>query len=373
MEKQYILKKEHILLTVLFGLIILALYLFYRILAPFLVPLCWSAIFVVIFYPLCQKTDKYIKSPNLRSLLFTTLVVILIIAPAIYLGVALAQEAMAIFDYSSEWVDQGKLDNLIDIKNSSFYLMLQDKLSPYVDISQLDLNVIIEKSLQSVSRIALTQTTNILANAGIVIFDFSLMVFFMFYFFRDGEKLFNQIMEAVPADNIKSKKTLSHLRKVIESTMYGGVVVSLLQGFIGGVMFLIMGLPSPVFWGAFMSFLAFIPIVGPSLIYIPAGLLLIFTGSPVKGILLIIIGTFIVSQIDNILRPMLVSGKTGMHTMLLFISILGGIYVFGLLGIVLGPFIAAVFVTMFDVFRLRLTENGALIANNNEVPDDLED
>lgn len=358
MAKQYILKKEHILLTILFGLVLLALFLFYRILAPFLVPLCWAAIFVVIFYPLYQKADTYIKSPNLRSFLFTVLVVFLIIAPAVYLGVALAQEAMSMFDFSKEWVNQGKIDALLDIKTSPFYVLLQDKLSPYVDLSQIDLKVIIEKGLQSVSRTALTQTTRVLTNAGIVIFDFSLMVFFMFYFFRDGEKLFNQIMEAVPADSDKSWKTLKHLRRVIESTMYGGVVVSLLQGFIGGLLFLIMGLPSPVFWGAFMAFLAFIPIVGPSLIYIPAGLILILTGSSIKGILLIVIGTIIVSQIDNLLRPMLVSGKTGMHTMLLFISILGGIYVFGLLGIVLGPFIAAVFVTIFDVFRLRLTENG---------------
>ncbi|MEZ5357350.1 MAG: AI-2E family transporter [Candidatus Zixiibacteriota bacterium] len=364
MAKQYILKKEHILLTILFGLVLLALFLFYRILAPFLVPLCWAAIFVVIFYPLYQKAGTHIKSPNLRSLLFTILVVFLIIAPAIYLGVALAQEAIVMFDHSREWVEQGKIDDLIDIKNSPFYVMLQGKLAPYVDLSQIDLKVIVEKSLQSVSRTALTQTTRVLTNAGIVIFNFSLMVFFMFYFFRDGEKLFNQIMQAVPADSEKSRKTLKHLKKVIESTMYGGVVVSLIQGFIGGLLFLIMGLPSPVFWGAFMAFLAFIPIVGPSMIYIPAGLILIFTGSTVKGILLIVIGTIIVSQVDNFLRPLMVSGKTGMHTMLLFISILGGIYVFGLLGIVLGPFIAAVFVTIFDVFRLRLTENG--IAESSE-------
>ncbi|MCK5125252.1 MAG: AI-2E family transporter [candidate division Zixibacteria bacterium] len=358
MAKQYILKKEHILLTVLFSFIVLALYLFYRILAPFLIPLCWSAIFVVIFYPLYQKADKYIKSPNLRSLLFTLLIVLLIIGPAVYLGVSLAQEAMSLFDYFKESLDQGKLDEIINIKNSTFYLMVQNKLAPYVDLSQLDLRVIVEKGLQSVSHLALVQTTNVLTNTGKVIIDFSLMVFFMFYFFRDGEKLFNQIMETVPADSEKSRKTLRHMRKVIEGTMYGGVVISILQGFIGGVMFLIMGLQSPVLWGVFMAFLAFIPIVGPSMIYIPAGLILIFTGSTVKGVLLIVIGTFIVSQIDNFLRPMLVSGKTGMHTMLLFISILGGIYVFGLLGIVLGPFIAAVFVTMFDVFRLRLTENG---------------
>ena len=150
--------------------------------------------------------------------------------------------------------------------------------------------------------------------------------------------------------------SVTHLKNVIESTMYGGLVIALIQGFLGGLLWLIMGLPSPVFWGAFMAFLAFIPIVGPFLIYIPAGIVLLLTGSPIKGVLLIVIGTVVVSQIDSILRPLLVSGKTGMHTMLLFVSIMGGVSMFGLLGIVLGPFIAAVFVSMFDIFRLKLTE-----------------
>ena len=127
-----------------------------------------------------------------------------------------------------------------------------------------------------------------------------------------------------------------------------------------------MGLPSPGFWGAFMAFLAFIPILGPFLVYIPAGLILIVMGSYVKGILLILIGTVVVSQIDNILRPLLVSGKTGMHTMLLFVSIMGGVSIFGLLGIVLGPFIAAVFVSLFEIFRLKLTEDDGPVETPGE-------
>ena len=117
-----------------------------------------------------------------------------------------------------------------------------------------------------------------------------------------------------------------------------------------------------------MAFLAFIPILGPFLVYVPAGLILIATGSVIKGVLLIVIGTVAVSQIDNILRPLLVSGKTGMHTMLLFVSIMGGVGMFGLLGIVLGPFIAAVFVSMFDIFRLKLTEDDTVAVEINPPP-----
>ena len=351
------MKKEYFFITIFFSLLVLSFYLFYALMAPFLKSMCWAAIFAIIFHPLYAKLKSRVHSDNLRALILTSLIVVLIIGPFTMLGVALVQEAIGMFDHFSTFVESGKLDSLLDFKNSPLYLYIQDKLAGYVDLSQLDLRVIIENSLKSVSKIALSQVTNILANTGRVMFQFGMMVFFMFFLFRDGAELFDRIKSIIPMSVERADITVNHLKKVIEGTMYGGLVVSLIQGVLGGVLFVIMGLPSPVFWGAFMAFLAFIPIVGPFLIYVPAGLILILTGSTVKGVLLIAIGTIAVSQIDNILRPLLVSGKTGMHTMLLFVSIMGGVNLFGLLGIVMGPFIAAVFVSMFDIFRLKLAED----------------
>jgi len=350
------MKKEHFFASLFFALVILSFYLFYRLLAPFLIPICWAAILVIIFNPFYTRLCNRVRRPNLCALIATTAIVLLIIAPAAYLGIALIQEAMGMFDQFRQWVDSGQMDNLLNIKNSPFYLMMQDKLSPYADLSQLDLKVIIGNSLKSMSKVALSQTTQILTNTGRVLFQFGMMIFFMFFLFRDGENLFDQIKDIIPMGKQRADATVAHLKRVIESTMYGGVVVSLIQGLLGGLLFVIFGLPSPVFWGAFMAFLAFIPIVGPFLVYIPAGMILMATGSMIKGILLIAIGIVAVSQLDNFLRPLLVSGKTGMHTMLLFISIMGGINMFGLLGIVLGPFIAAVFVSIFDIVRFKLHE-----------------
>jgi predicted PurR-regulated permease PerM len=138
--------------------------------------------------------------------------------------------------------------------------------------------------------------------------------------------------------------------------MYGGVVVALLQGLLGGILFAIFGIASPVFWGAVMALLSIIPFVGAFIIYIPAGLILIFNGSYISGILVIAIGTVVVSQVDNIVRPLLVSGKTEMHPLLLFFSMLGGVALFGLLGVVLGPLIAAIFVTLLQILELKLHE-----------------
>lgn len=365
------MKREYFFISVFFAVVALSFYLFYRLLAPFLLTICWAATFAIIFYPLYNKLEKKIKSSSLRALILTALVVLLIIGPIAYLAVALVQEAAGMVNYISAWIDEGKLDTILNFKNSPMYAVIESKLSPYFDLSHLDPKVILENALKTVSGIVVSQATVALTNAGRLAFQFSLMVFFMFFLFRDGQRLVDQIRSVIPMPRDKADITVDHLKTVIETTMYGGVVVALLQGFLGGMMFLILGLPSPVFWGAVMAFLAFIPILGPFLVYIPAGLILISTGHIAKGVILIAVGTAVVGQVDNFLRPLLMSGKTGMHTMLLFISIMGGVTLFGLLGIVLGPFIAAIFVSIFDIFRIKLAESDQPVPATASPPNEM--
>jgi predicted PurR-regulated permease PerM len=364
------MKKEYFRVFIFAGVTILAGYLFYRLLNPFLAPLCWAAIFAIVFFPISNKLHRWIKSDSLRAVLVTALVIVVIIGPVAYLGVSLVQEAITLFDTVSGWVDSGKLNALVDFKNTAVYHSLETRLAPYVDLSHLDLQVMLENGVKKISTFALAQATKVLTNIGKILFQFVLMIVFLFYFLRDGETLLDYARGIIPLAPDKAAVTIAELKKVIQSNMYGGLVVALLQGFLGGMLFLIMGLPSPVFWGAVMAFLALLPLIGPFIIYIPAGIILIATGSPVKGILLIAIGTVVVSQIDNFLRPILASRDTGMHTMLLFVSIMGGAAVFGLLGVVLGPVIAAIFVTIFDIFRLKLmeTNGGASSAATEESP-----
>jgi len=136
--------------------------------------------------------------------------------------------------------------------------------------------------------------------------------------------------------------------------MYGGVVIALLQGILGGILFWIIGIPSPVFWGAIMAFLAIIPVVGAFIVYVPAGIILVLSGSVAKGIIVILVGSLVISQVDNVIRPYLISGRTSLHPLLLFFTILGGIALFGLLGLIIGPMIAAGFTILLQVFEMRL-------------------
>ena len=218
-------------------------------------------------------------------------------------------------------------------------------------------------ALGGVSGFIVRNTTSVLANIGEAGFHFVLMLLTMYYLFKDGDGLMERLRDSISLPDDRATSMLKHITDVIRATIYGGLVVAFVQGTLGGLLFLILGVRSPVFWGAVMGFLSLIPFLGAFLVYIPAALIFIVGGSYIKGLVLLIFGIGVVSQIDNFLRPLLISGRTEMHPLLLFFSIAGGLSVFGLLGLVMGPVIAAIFVAIFDLYRMALHQDPAMAAD----------
>jgi predicted PurR-regulated permease PerM len=175
----------------------------------------------------------------------------------------------------------------------------------------------------------------------------------MFFFFRDGDKLVERMRELLPMSADLKQNVTGCLKEVIHATIYGGVLVAGLTGLIGGIIFHILGLPSPIFWGTLMAFLSLIPVVGPYLIYIPAAIILILSGHWIKGVILLALGALVINVTEGMLRPVLISSRTRIPTLALFFSILGGIRAFGLLGIILGPVLAAIALTLIEVYKPR--------------------
>jgi predicted PurR-regulated permease PerM len=347
------MKREYFLISIFFLISAIFFYLFYRIIIPFLSPIIWAAVFAVLFNPLYNRLLKRIHSKGLTSVLMCAIIVVLIIGPLTYLLIALVNEATTAVAKVNEMSKSGELSNLLSF-NIPFLDTLREKLSRYYDISKINLNQLVRDAIDSVSKVLITQTSWVITNATKSVFYFFLMIFTMFYFFRDGEKIVHRLRRLMPLSPNQISVTFKQLRDIILATMYGGVVVALIQGMIGGVLFFALGIPSPVFWGAVMAFLSIIPFIGAFIVYIPAGIILALTGSYIKGLIVILVGTFVISQIDNVLRPFLISGKAALHPLLLFFTIMGGIAMFGLLGIVVGPIIAAIFLTLLKVFEFKL-------------------
>lgn len=347
------MKQEFLLTALFFAITAVFFYLFFQIMVPFFVPICWAAVFAVVFFPLYEKLLTRIKSRKLTSLTVCFLIIVLIIGPLAYLFTALVNEAADAVAKVNAMYKSGQLDDLLSI-NLPWMEPLKEKLSQYYDLSQVNLETIAKNSVDEISGAILNQTSWLIANGTKAIFYFALMIFTMYYFFTDGEKIIDSMKRLMPLPSEQVASTFGQLREVIQATMYGGLVVALAQGLIGGILFAAVGIPSALFWGAIMAFLSIIPFVGAFIIYVPAGIILIIGGSFVKGLVVIAVGILLISQIDNVVRPYLISGRTSLHPLLLFFTIMGGIFVFGLLGIVLGPIIAAVFITLLRMFELSL-------------------
>jgi len=346
------MKRDHFLIALFFAITVITFYLFYQIVVPFFIPICWAAVFAILFSPFYEKICKRIKSRGLSSLVVCFLIVVLIIGPITYLFVALVDEAIDAVASVNEMYRSGRLDELLTV-DIPIISTVKEKLTGF-GLSEINLDELARDAMNRVTGVVISQTTWLVANATKAIFYFALMVFTMYYFFKEGTRIVAKLKRLMPIPPEQVSTTFAQLGDIIQATMYGGVVIALLQGVLGGILFLAVGIASPVFWGAIMAFLAIVPFVGAFLIYVPAGIILMIGGSYVKGIIVILIGSLVISQTDNVVRPFLISGKAAMHPLLLFFCILGGIYLFGLLGLVLGPIIGALFMTLLKIFEYTL-------------------
>ena len=347
------MKREHIALVIFVALIAITIFLFYSIFKPFLASIIWGAVLAGIFYPLNAVFIRRRLRDNLRATIMCIIVVAVIIVPAVFLTIGLIGEASSSLPKLRQAIDQGQLDFLLKPEAYGWNEKIKDFLGDYVDTSNLDIESIIVNNVQRLSTFLLQQFSNLIGNFSLAIVSFAFAVLSMFFFFRDGDRLVVRLKDLLPMSEDLKLNLTRRLKEVIEASIYGQVLVAAIQGVLGGLIFWATGLPSPIFWGTVMAMLSLIPIVGPYLVYLPAGVILIVAGSWIRGVIVLVVGLVVVSQSDNILRPMIVSSRTKIPTLALFFSILGGIKLFGLLGIILGPVVVSIIFTLIEVYRPR--------------------
>jgi predicted PurR-regulated permease PerM len=189
---------------------------------------------------------------------------------------------------------------------------------------------------------------------------FFLMLYLLFFFLRDGQRLLEGLVRALPLGDARERHLLSRFAEVSRATIKGTVVVGVVQGAIGGGAFALLGIGAPVLWGVVMSLLSILPAVGPALVWLPAAIVLIISHEPVAGIALIAIGVLVIGLVDNMLRPILVGRDTRMPDYLILLSTLGGLAGFGLAGIIIGPIIAAFFLSVWQMAQEEFSPAASL-------------
>jgi len=346
------MKKEHVFLIFILFFTFLVFYLFYRILSPFLEPIFWAIIISIVCYPFFQKLQRIMKQRrSLSAMTMTLLVVFILLLPLTLLIVNLANEVVKGYYWVEEMTKEGRLQAYLEqIRGIPILDRAFEKLGQYIDLSQIDPQHLLLKNIQKVSTFFFNQSSIILKGLSGFVIGFLFALLSLYYLFKDGHHLFETLKEILPI-RPKERDLLFHrLQEMIIATIYGGVLIAVIQGLLGGVSFWILRIPSPVLWGTAMALLSFIPFGGTALIWGPTAIFLFIQGTFIKGIILLAIGVFIISMVDNVLRPFFVGARTKIHPLLLLFAVLGGIQVFGMIGLVAGPLIAVLCITLIEIY-----------------------
>jgi len=346
------MKREHIFLIFILFLTFLSIYLLYQILRPFIPSIIWAILLAMIFYPLFQKLQRILKKREILSAaLMTLLVLLIIVLPFSLLLASLASEVVDVYHRVEEMIKTGQLLAYVEqMREIPILKWILDRLSQHIDLSQADPLPLLLKNLKQISTFIFNQTTTLLKGFSTFIAGFFFTLLSLYYLFKDGSRFFKGLKEIVPLPKKERDLLIQRFKDMIYATIYGGILIAIIQGVLGGVSFWVLGLPSPIFWGTAMALLSFIPIGGTALIWAPTAIILLIGGAVLKGLILLGLGVFVISMVDNLLRPFFISAKTNIHPLLLFFSVLGGVQAFGLIGLVAGPLIATLFLTMVEIY-----------------------
>jgi predicted PurR-regulated permease PerM len=319
-----------------------ALYLCWLMLEPFISVLVWASVLALTFAPVHARMLKRTRKPNLSALLATLFVVFVIGVPFGLVTWAIVREVVPAIE-----MFQAAFAELLDPESHAAGPAMR-WLGEHVDLPQARLQILDKLGAMS-SEIA-SRTVAIVGNVVMMFVQALFVVFVMFYLFRDGKIVREALAGAIPLRNRETRMILSRVREVVGASVNGVLVIATIQGTLGGIAFAALGLPSAIVWGAAMIFLSLIPVAGAFVIWVPAAIYLAVTGAWIKALLLTLWGVVVIGLVDNFLRPRLVGQRAKLHDLFIFFAVLGGLQVFGLIGLVLGPVVLAVALSLFETF-----------------------
>jgi len=318
----------------------------YRVFEPFLEPLGWAAVLVICVYPLHERFLRRV-GPVRAAALSTLCVAFLLIGPALSLAGGLVAQARGAVHYLEGGPD---LSQQIPPSVHNALDWLSHHGMPGVETDPIEM--VRQTAARIASRFA-DSAGDALRNVFSVTLKVLVLLFALFFLFRDGPALVVRTHNILPFDEEHRGRIMGQTRDLIFASVTASLIIGAIQGVLGGIGFAIVGLPSPLFWGALMGLLSLLPLIGAWLVWGPAVLWLAARGQYGRAILLVVICAGVAGVLEHFVRPLLLSGKTQMNALLILLSVLGGISVFGFLGFILGPVVVAIASTILDVYTAQ--------------------
>jgi predicted PurR-regulated permease PerM len=320
------------------GAVLLA-FLVYQLFRPFLVPLAWAGVLAVCFYPTHARLERRVpRAP--AALLSTASVAILVIVPLMIVGSAFVSQASRLLEEVP-----GIMSGMPAFASRALHGALR-----YVPGGQsFDPATLLDESARRMAAFLSVRAAAAVQNVVGFVVDLVITIFALFFLFRDAPILMSAIRRVIPLPADVRERLIEQTRALVTASVTSSLIVATVQGVLGGLAFWALGLAAPVVWGVVITVLCLLPF-GAWIVWGPAAIWLVATGSVGRGLVLGAIGDAVVSAVDNVLRPILLSEQTEMNGLLLFIALLGGVIAFGTVGLVLGPVLMATGVALFEAF-----------------------
>lgn len=345
---------SHIVHFIIFAL---AVFLFFKIIEPLITIFLTSIIITYISFPLYKQLSKLV--PNFFSIILTILVVVLVLMlPFSYLIFKISQQSFEFYNSLTGNIAKGELLGFTCEREDSKACLIINSMERFSAsrLSELGFDKYLQRGLSRLVDI----TTNYLVKIPQAILGTGLALFISYFLFRDGEKILKKLINWLPFRKKTISKLMSQFQKITYTIVFAQLFVALVQGAVGAVGFYIFGVPLPIFWGVIMAFLALFPVIGPPIVWIPASIFLVSSGYLTqeyiviaKGIGLLVYGLLVISTIDNLLRIKIIQAKAEVHPLIVIAGVIGGVNLFGAIGLFIGPILISMLVTYFESFKER--------------------
>jgi predicted PurR-regulated permease PerM len=341
---------------VFYGAVLLIAFLAYKIVEPFLAEIGWAVVLAICLASAQTRLARRFGATRSAALL-TLLVLFLLILPAVLGVLMLVREGSQVVDYvEGQLRDRGGPMGLFHVAWDWLHARL-----PFLPTE----DEIIEKLTSSLGGLA----SHVASHAGVVVkgavsFVFGVVITLgiLFFLLKDAPEMTRAVRRLLPFGREQNERLLTLTRDIVSASVTSMLAVAVIQGVLGGLTLLLLGVDGAALWGGLMAVLSVLPAVGAALVWAPAAIWLAVSGSLVKGIVLALVGLLVLGNVDNVVRPLLLSGSARMSTLVLVISLLGGVSAFGLIGIVLGPVVAAVLTALVESYTLEPEDESAVPA-----------
>lgn len=347
-DKQPYITRRHIFAVVFFAIFLFLLYQMGRLLAPFSAALIWAGIIALALHPLYRRAVTLLRNrEGLAAVAMTIAVLIVVIGPTIALLTALVSQSVGLYEGATESIKSGAALELWNRLAS----LVSEKVHALPFLEDMDVRGMAINSLSQFSSGLASQVGAVLRNTLLLLVNLVIMLIVLFFFFLNGERYYRAAMDLLPFTAEQKRSITRSFHDTFLAVINGVFLIALGQGIVTGIGFALFSVPFPVFWGFLAAVLALLPIGGAALVWLPGAVYVLLTGSTVKAVLLALWGTLLVSLPDNFLKPLLIGRKAKLPTLFLFLGILGGLQVYGFLGILFGPLIVTLLTVFIQIYR----------------------